>query len=150
MSPHIPEAEREKVSEILKDMDQEVHVTVLTRPAVKLVVPGLPQRTYQETADLVAEVAELAPKIKLDVIDVMEKPEALAEHGIKEPPAIVLSRNGGSNLRFLGLPGGYEFSTFLQSLLIVSGVDAGLPEEFAQEVRDLTEPLHIEVFVTPT
>lgn len=151
MSPFIPTTEQKQVSEILADMDREVHVTVLARPTSTLTVPGNSPHSDKETLEMVTEVAALAPKIKLEVIDVIEHPEKLAEHRITDPPAIVLSRNGqGNTLRFFGAPTGYEFSSFLQSLLLFSGSAPDLPKEFSQGVQELASPLHLEVFVTPT
>ena len=151
MSPFIPTKEKEQVSKILANMDREVHVTVLTQPTSTLTIPGTSLHSYKETLELATEVATLTSKIKLNVIDVIAHPEKLAEHRMTEPPAIVLSRNRQvNNLRFFGAPPGYEFSSFIQSLLLFSGASPDLPKEFSQEVQELASPLHLEVFVTPT
>jgi alkyl hydroperoxide reductase subunit AhpF len=56
----------------------------------------------------------------------------------------------GDNVRFLGLPGGYEFSTLLADLIDVSKGQSGLSEAGRAAVEAIDQPVHIQVFVTPT
>ena len=56
----------------------------------------------------------------------------------------------GTNVRFLGLPGGYEFSTLLADLVDVSKGQTGLSAETRAVVQAVDQPVHIQVFVTPT
>jgi hypothetical protein len=57
---------------------------------------------------------------------------------------------GGANVRFLGLPGGYEFSTLLADVVDVSKGRTDLSAEALALVRAIDTPVHIQVFVTPT
>lgn len=56
----------------------------------------------------------------------------------------------GNNVRFVGLPGGYEFSTLLADLFDVSKGQTGLSEAGQATVKAIDQPVHIQVFVTPT
>jgi len=56
----------------------------------------------------------------------------------------------GANVRFLGLPGGYEFSTLLADIVDVSKGRTDLSARALEVVRAIDTPVHIQVFVTPT
>ena len=53
-------------------------------------------------------------------------------------------------VRFAGLPSGHEFSSLIHSLILVSGRDSGLNPQTRQFLRELTKPICLQVFVTPT
>jgi alkyl hydroperoxide reductase subunit AhpF len=56
----------------------------------------------------------------------------------------------GANVRFLGLPGGYEFSTLLADIVDVSKGCTELADATLEAIRAIEAPVHIQVFVTPT
>ena len=95
------------------------------------------------------ELAELSPKIKAEVIDASQQPDRLKEYGVDKLPAIVIESDGKRNVRLFGFPGGYEFSSFLQGLMLASKKESGLPDDFKQEVVAIDKPVHLQVFVTP-
>lgn len=55
-----------------------------------------------------------------------------------------------ANVRFVGLPGGYEFSALLADVVDVSKARTDLSEATREAVRALDAPVLIQVFVTPT
>ena len=55
----------------------------------------------------------------------------------------------GASVRFLGLPGGYEFTTLLADIVDVSRGVTDLAPETLDAVRAIDDPVHIQVFVTP-
>lgn len=81
-----------------------------------------------------------------------------SESGNLSPAAVARSTaaeacpdvGGGANVRFLGLPGGYEFSTLLADVVDVSKGRTDLSAEALAVVRAIDTPVHIQVFVTPT
>ena len=54
-----------------------------------------------------------------------------------------------ANVRFVGLPGGYEFSTLLADIVDVSRGRTGLSADTVAAVRAIETPVHLQVFVTP-
>ncbi len=107
-----------------------------------------------ETRELAQEVASLSDKVSVDVKD-FQGDEALAkEHGVDKIPAIVLLADGEApsapGIRFFGIPAGYEFSALLEDLRMVGSGRHGLSDETVAAVGRLEEPVHIQVFVTPT
>jgi Thioredoxin domain len=70
--------------------------------------------------------------------------------GVPAIPAGPSQAEIGANVRFLGLPGGYEFSTLLADIVDISRGRTDLSAEALDVVRSIDSAAHIQVFVTPT
>jgi glutaredoxin-like protein len=107
-----------------------------------------------ETRQLVEEIAGLSDKIRFEVRDFQADNEQARGYAIDKIPAIAVLADGDTprdyGIRFYGIPSGYEFSTFLEDLRMVSRGDAGLGQATRDAIAKLTQPVHIQVFVTPT
>jgi glutaredoxin-like protein len=55
-----------------------------------------------------------------------------------------------TRIRFYGIPAGYEFMSLLEAIKMVSAGKADLQSETRAFLEQLTVPIHIQVFVTPT
>ncbi len=53
-------------------------------------------------------------------------------------------------IRMFGIPSGYEFGTFLETLRAVSRGQTDLRPDTTEALARLTVPVHIQVYVTPT
>jgi glutaredoxin-like protein len=53
-------------------------------------------------------------------------------------------------VRFFGIPGGYEFASFLESLKDGATGHAGIAPETREKLALVSSPVHIQVFVTPS
>jgi alkyl hydroperoxide reductase subunit AhpF len=108
-----------------------------------------------DTRQLLEEVVALSDKLNLSIYD-LERDVALArQYRVDKAPAIVITgeENGQPldyGMRFYGIPAGHEFSALIQALVLVSGEDSGLQEQTRQYLRELTHPVHLQVFSTPT
>jgi alkyl hydroperoxide reductase subunit AhpF len=105
----------------------------------------------EQVKRLVEEVAALNPLLSAEpynfVLD-KEKVEALK---IARIPAIaVLGAEKDYGIRMYGLPSGYEFGTLVDAILDVSSGDSGLTAETRAALGELRQPVHIQVFSTPT
>ncbi|MEM4500100.1 MAG: thioredoxin family protein [Candidatus Woesearchaeota archaeon] len=98
--------------------------------------------------ELLEELQELNQKIVLKVYDKTSK-EA-QDFGIDKFPAVVLIGKNKGKIRFFGIPAGYEFSTFIEDLIMVSNGNVELSKKIIDSVSELDKSLHIMVFVTPT
>src|SRR5204863_6762210 len=78
------------------------------------------------------------------------RPGESAGSGQDGPEAVTTAAKLGANVRFLGLPGGYEFSTLIADIVDVSKGHTDLSEAARQVVQAIESPVHIQVFVTPT
>jgi hypothetical protein len=109
-----------------------------------------------ETRQLLEEVSALSDLISLSVHDLAADIDLAKLYKVEgKAPAIVIAAREGDQItdygiRYLGIPSGHEFTTLIQSLLLVSGRDSGLSPQMRNYVQALTKPLHLQVFVTPT
>ena len=108
----------------------------------------------KETHELVEEVAALSDKISVEVYDQVTDKEIAEQYNIDKIPAVAIVADGEDakdyGIRLYGIPSGYEFSTLIADILMVSSRDSGLSESTKQYLGELESPLHLQVFVTPT
>jgi len=103
-----------------------------------------------ETLQLMKELAALSDKLSLQVFNFLLDQQKVAEYGVDKVPATVVHNGKDHGIRYYGLPAGYEFSALLDVILAVSKGDSGLLATSRNKLAQLTQPLHLEVFVTPT
>lgn len=104
----------------------------------------------RETRQLVKELAGISDQITMEVYDFATDKDQVEEYAVDKIPAIVIMGEKDYGVRFYGIPSGYEFSGFIESIIAVSQGDSGLAEETKKALSELTEPVHFQVFVTPT
>jgi glutaredoxin-like protein len=104
----------------------------------------------RETHEMLLEVAALSDKLELQVFDFRQQKAEAEKYGIDKIPAIVIRNRKDPGIRFYGVPAGYEFSTFLEDLVMVSRGDSGLSAPSRAALKALAAPVHLQVFVTPT
>jgi glutaredoxin-like protein len=108
-----------------------------------------------DTLKLVEEVASLSDILSVQAFDV-EADAAIANHyNVSLTPGLVIVAEGEDGpidygVRYAGIPSGHEFSSLIQDLILVSGRDSGLNEQTRELLAGLKEPVHLQVFVTPT
>ncbi len=96
-------------------------------------------------------MAGLSDRIHLNVHDFFADdgaPASLA--GADRIPAIALGGKARGRVRYFGIPGGYEFSSFVEGLIEVGNGSTDLLPETRTALESLTGPVHIRVFVTPS
>ncbi len=104
----------------------------------------------REARQLLQELAAVSDKISLEVFNFLIDKEKVAEYRVDKVPATVVRNGKDYGIRFYGLPAGYEFSTLLDAMLSVSSGDSGLSDDSKELLKKVTQPLHLEIFVTPT
>jgi glutaredoxin-like protein len=104
----------------------------------------------RETEQLLREVAELSDKITLQVYDEATDREQVQQYGIQRVPATVVMSGRDYGIRFYGIPSGYEFNTLIEDIVAVSNGAHGLAEATVAVLSALQQPVHLQVFVTPT
>jgi glutaredoxin-like protein len=103
-----------------------------------------------ETRQVLEELAALSDKLSIEVYDFILDKEKVAEYGVDKAPATVICNGKDYGIRYYGMPAGYEFATVLDAILDVSSGESGLGAESKEKLAQLTQPVHLEVFVTPT
>jgi glutaredoxin-like protein len=108
-----------------------------------------------ETRQIVEEIAGLSDMITAEIYNfVTDKPMA-EMYNIDKIPAIAVLRVEGDEdrdygVRFFGIPSGYEFTSVIEGIVDVSTGESGLQPRSKEAVAEITEPVHFQVFVTPT
>jgi glutaredoxin-like protein len=104
----------------------------------------------REAKQLLEELAQISAKVSLETYDFLLDKEKVAEYAVDRVPATVIRNGKDYGIRFFGLPAGYEFAALLDAILAVSKGDSGLKPESRAKLAQLTQPLHLQVFTTPT
>lgn len=108
----------------------------------------------RETRQIAEEVAALSANISVELYDFVADQEIAEQYHIDKIPATVVMTGGDEpkdyGIRYFGIPSGYEFSSLIHDILMVGGGESDLAGETKQWLADLKEPLHFQVFVTPT
>ncbi len=118
------------------------------------------------TQQVLEEVAGLSDKIRVETYNYAIDKEQVASFKIARVPAIAVLRvetkpkdNGQEveetqdrdyGIRFYGVPAGFEFASLLGDIYDVSRGDSGLSAQSKAALAELTNPLHLQVFTTPT
>ena len=104
----------------------------------------------REARELLEELTQISDKLSLESYDFLLDKEKVSEYGVDKVPATVIRNGKDYGIRFFGVPAGYEFGALLDAILTVSKRDSGLQPESREKLAQLTQPLHLQVFTTPT
>jgi glutaredoxin-like protein len=149
--PLLDDRVKKQVRTALEGLQRPVRMVVFTQAEGG----ALECQFCSETRELAQEVAALSDRVSLEVKD-FQADEALAKrYGVDKIPALVLLSGDGAaaldhGIRFYGIPAGYEFSSLLEDLRMLGSGEHKLSPETLQSIAALKEPVHIQVFVTPT
>ena len=108
-----------------------------------------------EVKQLVEELAGLSGgRVQAEFLDLETDADRARAYGIDKGPAVVVlggeSGRKDFGIRYFGVPAGYEFGTLVEDIRLASSARSGLSPDTVDALSRLTEPLHIQVFVTPS
>lgn len=125
--------------------------TKLTGPVTLTVFASeLGPETNGQTVALIREVAALSDKISVKVLNPFIDRDQAQAYGVEVAPAVVVEGARDYGIRFLGLPGGYEFANLVDSVIAASTGETSLGEGTRTALGELQEDVTIKVFTTPT
>jgi glutaredoxin-like protein len=133
---------RKEVKAALADVKNPVTFKVFTQQ--------LECQYCKETRELVEEVTALSPQLKVEVYDFVQDKAIADSLGIDKIPAVAIVGAKDYGVRLYGIPSGYEFSTLIEDIKLVSAGESHLARETKEMVARLSQPVHIQVFTTPT
>lgn len=138
-----------QVREMLAPLNKPVEIVVFTTSGIEL--PGQEVGLQDETLGLLREIANLNENLSLEQRSIHADPEAQSL-GLSHAPTVLIREKDSarSNIRFLGLPAGYEFGTMIETLLMLGTGESKLGEKSQAEVQKITTPVRLQSFVTPT
>ena len=140
------EETRNQLTEMFESLQKPVKMVVFTQE--------MECQYCKETREIADELATLSDKISLEVYDFVADKTLADQYGVDKIPATVIMQDGETTkdfgIRYYGIPSGYEFSSLIHDLMLVSEGDPQLSDEMLNWLADLKTPVHLQVFVTPT
>lgn len=146
LSEQVKEQLRARFAERLRGT---VQLTLYTRPGTgRLILPsGLGCPTCDDARELAEDVAAASDLVQLEVVDVTRSEAGTPQ----EVPTLALALpDEEPRIRWQGLPEGYEFATVVDAIERASTRESGLSAESTVALSQLSEPVEVMVFSTPT
>lgn len=154
---------------LLRDTDREnlrKELARLTTP-VKLVffTQALDCEYCPLTKQVLEEITSLTDKVQLQEYNFITDKQAVFDYKIARVPAIAVVRMEQPKLlitgnekpverdygiRYYGVPAGFEFASLIGDIMDVSAGESGLSAQSKAAIKQLQQPLHLQVFSTPT
>lgn len=133
---------------MLSSLEHDVHLLFFSRSVGCELCP--------DTRRILQELADASPRLSFQELNLVLDKDTAALYGIDEAPGIAVTGRGEDGtiwdpgLRFIGAPAGYEFMSLIEAIQLVASRESGLSEASRSLVASVTEPMRIQVFVTPT
>ncbi len=139
----LPDDKKEQLrTEFKEKLVDPVHLIMFTQE--------MECRFCSDTRLLAQEIATLSDKIDVDVFDFIADAQKAKEYGIDKIPAIAIIGKVDHGVRIYGIPYGYELQTLVEAIINVSRGATDLTEKTKAILKDIKNPVHIQVFVTLT
>jgi alkyl hydroperoxide reductase subunit F len=106
--------------------------------------------TCKQQLQLLKELSVLSSKIDLKIFDRTLHGDEALKYKIDKVPATVVLGDIDYGIRFFGLTAGYEFTSLLESIIMVSTGVSGLEPQIEVLVKTIREPVHMQVMTTLT
>jgi len=137
----LSEKDKAYVRKTLDGMKDEVRLTLFSRD-------GGECKYCDEAEGLLADIAAAVPRVKVEILSLKQDAVRAKELGIDKVPGIALLGKKDYNLRYFGLPSGYDFKPFVETIRAVGDDNPGVSRESAALLAKLTKPVQLTVFVT--
>ncbi|WP_211233477.1 hypothetical protein [Thermicanus aegyptius] len=110
------------------------------------------QEYGEATRQILEELSELTDKLKVEVINGEEEKELVNHYEVDKFPATLFVKEDGTDtgVRFYGIPSGYEFTTLIEDIIDLGNNTIVLAEKTITTLKEITQKVHLQVFVTPT
>lgn len=105
-----------------------------------------------DTQAILEEVGALSENLHLSVYRRTDDEPTFNQYDVAKVPALALLNQEGEDagIRYFGIPSGYEFSSLIEDIIMISQGESGLSPESKQSLQELDQPVHLQVFVTPS
>lgn len=140
----------------LVDQIQDIFAAQLTHQ-VEIIYFGKSEacEACEDTHQLLEEISALSDKLHLSEQNIDENSNLAHQYQVDHAPSLVICGREEHGLldygiRFIGIPSGYEFSSLIQAILLVSKRDSRLSIETRNELKSISVPVNLKVFTTPT
>lgn len=138
----ISEDDAKKIKVELDQLPNPVKVVLFTQE----IECGMCKSTHQ----MMDELTAISEKLSLEVYNFVINKDIAEAYSIDKIPAVVIEGEKDYGIRFYGIPAGYEFTTLIETIIMVSKGDSGLNENIRTKAKSINRPVHSQVLVTPT
>ena len=105
--------------------------------------------TCPQVEQLLKALVPLSDHIKLEEYNPVIDREKAEQYRVTRVPTLIVEGERDYGIRYLGVPGGYEFAALLEDIVAAGKRDSSLSAASLEKIATLTEPLDLKVFVTP-
>ena len=137
----LSDKDKKYVASTLAGMKSDVRLVLFSRD-------GGECKYCDDAEGLLADVAAAAPRVTVEVLSLKKDAARAQELGIDKVPGIAILGKKDHNLRYFGLPSGYDFIPFVETVLAVANDDPGISRESVAMLAQLKKPVQLTVFVT--
>jgi alkyl hydroperoxide reductase subunit AhpF len=99
---------------------------------------------------VVDRVASVSDQITVEEFNLVLDTDQVEAYGIQRVPAIAVVGESDVGIRFYGVPEGHELVSLVEAIALVASGDSGLSDASRALVATVDQPIHIQVFATPT
>ena len=99
---------------------------------------------------IMKEIMDLTDKVSLKEFNIDKDKEKAEKYNIKMAPVLVFNNKDNGNIKFYGVPSGYEFSSLIEDIMDIGTGNIEFDEGVEEKVKAIDEDVNIMVFVTPT
>jgi len=138
----IDEATKVKLGEVFSNLVSAVKLVYFTQEN------ACP--TCKQQQELLQTLVSLSDKLQLEVYDFVLHSDKAASLRVDKIPATLVLGEEDYGIKFYGLTAGYEFTSLLEAIVMVSTGRSGLDPQLEELVKGVKEDVHIQVFVTLT
>lgn len=140
--PMLKDEHRKEVSEQLAGLQGPVRLVMFTQ--------SIECDLCAQTRELTEDIASLSDKVEAVIYDFAADKKEADRYGIDKIPAIAVVGEKDYGVRFYGIPSGYEFVSLIEAVKMVSSGRSELSQPTREALAKVSEPVHLQVFVTPT
>lgn len=142
--PLLSDADRATLTQHLAPIGKQVDLLLFTQTFGGSESGRLSKQVLDEVASLHDKVAVVEKNFVLDTDD-------RAKYQVDKAPAVVVLSDGAdTRMRLYGAPTGYEFVSLVEAVLLAGTGEPELEPETLAALAEVKEPLHLQVFTTPT
>lgn len=138
----IDESTRKRIADVFKSLRSPVKIYLFTTTMHCL--------QCNEAEEIINIVDSISPLISVEKCTCDVNSPQARRFRIDKHPAIVIHGEKEFNIRYFGLPVGYEFGVIVNDIVVASTGMVKLPPYVVDLVKGINTPIHIQVFVTPT
>ncbi len=150
--PFISEQDQAAIKQLFdENFVDPVKLVYFTIPKSLLYVPGLEScETCDDVQELLDEIVGISDQVSLEVHNLKTDQEAATQYGVSRVPALLITGASHGRLRYFGAPTGSEFPNLIHDIVAVSRGETALSDETREAIGAIPDPIHLQVFVTPT